>query len=65
MDDFATDQFNHYNIYPLECDEPDPYFWEYEQERIAWMEEAFLAVLSEFWWYLDQYTKTIKRTGEE
>jgi len=29
------------------------------------MEEAFLAVLSEFWWYLDQYIETIKRTGEE
>jgi len=48
----------------LEWDEPDP-FWEYEQERIAWMAEAFQAVLSETQWHPDQYVETVRRFGEE
>jgi len=65
MDYFATDQCNYFNnIYNMECNEPDPYFWEYEQYIYSLMAEAIQSVMAEYQRKLDAYSEIISESGE-
>jgi len=62
MDYFNT--LNHYNnIYPMECHEPDPYLWDYEQAKYVWWRK--LNMYAELQMPPEAYSETIRETWEQ
>ena len=65
MDPSSTNQFNYYNeIYPMENDDPDSDFWDYEQARYELMKKDILAVLAEVHKRVEEFGNVI-RVGEK